>query len=237
MSQCAPECPGCGQHLLPAHLRAPPRRTRQLQQRAPYQPFAQEGRSRHQRALLLPRLQHLAHVGAGGAPRRLGSKEGARAVRHGRHRRVRPVLVRMPVQEGEAKEVRLRQRVAHQSLPEGEESRSEGSTGLAMVPAEGDIGFEGEVALGVLAHCQGQPQLAAVMTVEAAHRHAHGLGQFARLHILKAPLRQRPGRLAHAVGMNLLHKPGHPLNSFPAAGTQPARNERSFRQHLSTGRV
>jgi hypothetical protein len=143
----------------------------------------------------------------------------------------------MPVQEGEAEEVRLRQRVAHQPLPEGEEGRSEGITRLPVVHAESHIGFEGEVALGVLTHRQGQPQFAAVVTVEAAHRHAHGLGQFTRRHILKTPLRQRPGRLAHAVGMNLLHKPGHPLNPFPAAGTQPARNERSFRQHLSTGRV
>jgi hypothetical protein len=145
--------------------------------------------------------------------------------------------MRMPVQEGEAEEVPLRQRVAHQSLPEGEEGRGEGITGLAMVHAEGHIGFEGEVALGVLTHRQGQAQLAAVMTVEAAHRHAHGLGQFARRHILKAPPCQWFGRLTHAVGMNLLHKPGHPLNPFPAAGTRPARNERSFRQHLSTGRV
>jgi len=250
--QGSPEGPRRGEHLGFPHPSAPlRRRARQLHQRSPHQPLPYLGAAGGQRSLALALLQHLAHQGPRRASIRLLRDKRPRHPRPGGWRRVRPVLVRVPVQEGEVEEARLPQRPPRQLPPEGEEGLGEVHPRLAVLQRKGHVPLVTQLLLGEVAHRQRQPPLAAVMPVHRAHRHAHGLGQPRGLHVVVAPLRQQPRRLAHGVGVHHLQKIHAPIPSrpsgdcspertflpLPSLEEEPLRNERSFHLHLSTGRV
>ncbi len=128
--------------------------------------------------------------------------------------------MRMPVQEGEAEEVRMPQRPPDQFPPEGVEGPAEVHARLHMLHEEGDVGPVAEFPLGVVAHGQRQALLAAVVPVQRAHREAHGPRQLAGLHVVVAPPRQQRRRRVHGLGVHHLQNP-HPL-PLPAPRRLPA---------------
>jgi hypothetical protein len=60
--------------------------------------------------------------------------------------------LRVPVQEGEAEEVRLRQCAPDQLSPEGMEGLAEVHARAHMLHEEGDVGPVADLLLGVVAH-------------------------------------------------------------------------------------
>gem|GEM_PF-6050017 len=203
--QSTPERPGRGEHLGFPHLRARlGRRARQLHQRAPYQPLSYLGTAGGQRSLALALLEYLAHQCPGCASVGLLRDEGPSHPRPRRGRRVWPVFMRVPVQEGEVEEARLPQRPPGQFPPEGEEGLGEVHPRLAVLQHEGHVSLVAQLLLGEVTHRQRQASLVAVVPVHRAHRHAHGLRQPRGLHVVIAPPRQQPRRLAHGVRMHHL---------------------------------
>ena len=211
----SPESPGRSEHLGFTHLCPLHRRARQLDQRPPHQSLAYLGTAGGQRPLSLALLQHLAHQGPRRASVRLLRNQGPRHPRPGGRRRVRPVLVRVPVQEGEVEEARLPQRPPRQFPPEGEEGLGEVHPRLAVPQQEGHLRPVTQLLLGEVAHRQRQSPLATVVSVQRAHRHAHGLCQPCGLHVVVPPPCQQPRRVTHGIGVHHLQKVHTPSPSRP----------------------
>ncbi len=160
-------------------------RAHQVRQRTPDEAAAHLARARRQRALTLASREHL--------------------VQHRSHlltAAALPHVLRVPVQEGEAEERRLAHREEGQLLPEDEEGLAE-----AEVPSrhqELAVHVLAQLLLGEGAHRQGEAALAAIVTVERAHRHARHLRQLRGAHVVVAPPRHQLRRLAHRPGNQVL---------------------------------
>jgi hypothetical protein len=231
------------EHRLPLCLRPG-----QLRQHAPHQRLAHPGRTGCQHSGALTFRQHapnhLARLPAAGRMHDVPRKPVPRPASIHRRRwslRLasclrRRVLVRVPVQEGEAEERRLSQREEGQLPPEGME-------GLAVVrcrpqarPAVRIPRHPAQELLGEAAHLASKAQLAAVVTVQRAYRDARHPGQLLGPHVVVAAPGQKPRRVAHDVGPHLLQNPHAPPPPPARAGLR--RKECSFRPYpLPTGWV
>ena len=219
--QRAPEGISRGEDFRFAHLGTLPGRAHQLQQRAPHQPLTHPRAAGPQHPLFLARLQHLPHQRPRGASVRLWL-ERARNHRPARWGRVRPMSLRMPVQEGEAEEVPLVQRPHAQFPPEGVEGVEVVQARPHMRHEERDVRLVAELLLGEVPHRQGQAQLAAIAAVQRTHRHTQGPGQLAGLHVVIAAPRQESRCLAHGARMHHLQEPHAPSPPRPG-GCPPER--------------
>ncbi|MCP3139591.1 hypothetical protein LXT23_19925 [Pyxidicoccus sp. QH1ED-7-1] len=124
----------------------------------------------------------------------------------------------VPVQEGEAEELRLAQRSLGQQVPEGEEALPE-TSGAAIPELEFEARETAYLALGEVAHRQGEAALVAIVAVQGAHRHTGNPRQLLGPDILVAPPRQQPRRRHHRRAVEVLPNPHAP--PLPPAGWPP----------------
>jgi hypothetical protein len=220
-----------GEDVLLGHRLSLGVRARQLRQHAPHQRLAHPGRTRRQRPLALACRQHapnqLTRPSAAGHRHQLPRNPVSRTASvHLRRQRLRlfpllswRVLVRVPVQEGEAEERRLPQREARQLPPEGMEGPPVVRLSPQVGPAVRLPRHPAQKLLGEAAHLAGEALLVAVVPVQRAHRDARHPRQLLGPHVVVAAPGQKPRRVAHGVGPHLLQ--------YPHAPPPPPRPSRS----------
>ena len=131
---------------------------------------------------------------------------------------MRPGGTRVPVQKSEGEEAGLLQRRTGQLPPEREEGLMEVHALPAELTLEATARPDTQGILGEVSHRQREAMLAAVATVEAAHRYAHRPSQIRGVHVVVPATRQHPRRLAHRIGAHLLNDSHAPSPSPPSPG-------------------
>ncbi len=144
------------------------------------------------------------------------------------HLRARPsvmlarwVRVRMVVKEGEAHEVGLQQRPGRELAPEGDEDVAKAlPQRVAIRHLVSDETRVGQLALGEGPYRPRDALLAAVVTIQRAHREPRGPGQFRGPDVVEPPLCQQLRRVTQPESAHLRQRvhPPVPLPSRPSRG-------------------
>ncbi len=186
------------------HHLSPSRPAHELRQHAPHHALMKPGAARGKHLLALAMFEDLQHLRA--RPSVMLS---------------RGVRVRVVVKEGESHEVGLQQRPGRELAPEGDEDVVKAlPQRVAIRHLVGDEAGVGQLALGEGPYRPRDALLAAVVTIQRAHREPRGPGQFRGPDVVETPLRQQLRRVTQPESAHLrqrVHSPV-PLPSRPSRG-------------------